>query len=184
MYYKHLKGVLTNADCQSIIARGETQGFEAARVNQGNGTQALMTRVRNNERVLFDDPALALALQAKLQAMGDFPYGFGGLRFHKTGTLFRIYKYTPGQYFKPHKDGSVEEAGCRSETTVLFYLNETDGGETILMPQGKGQQASFIRIAPKPGDVLLFEHGFWHEGLAVNSGEKHVLRTDLFYAPA
>jgi len=184
MYYRHLKGVLTSADCQSIILRGKTQGFETALVNQGDGTQALMTRVRNNERVLFDDPALALALQDKLQAGGDFPFAFKDLAFQATGTLFRIYKYTPGQFFKPHKDGAVESGGCKSEITVLFYLNDADGGDTVLMPQGRAQEASFIRISPKAGDVLMFEHRFWHEGQPVRSGEKYVLRTDLFYAPA
>jgi prolyl 4-hydroxylase len=51
----------------------------------------------------------------------------------------------------------------------------------VLMPYGPREQWAYRAIAPKAGDALLFEHRVWHEGRQVNSGEKYVLRTDLFY---
>lgn len=185
MYYHHLTGVLSAQECEQLIARGFNQGFEQALVNRGDGTQELITRVRNNERVIFDDNALAVDLQSRLMLhLGDeFPYQFKDVVFRKAGAHFRMYKYTPEQYFKPHRDGSFRDVDCESEITVLFYLNDTDGGDTVLMPHGKLQDWAFIHIAPKAGDVLMFEHPVWHEGRPVNSGEKFVLRTDLFFAP-
>ena len=185
MFYKHLKGVLSAAECQALIARGFDQGFEQALVNRGDGTQELITRVRNNERVIFDDNALARDLESRLMLHleAEFPYTFKDVFYKKAGSHFRMYKYTPEQYFKPHRDGSFQDLDCESEITVLFYLNDTDGGDTVLMPHGKGQEWSFLYFTPKAGDVLMFEHPVWHEGRPVNSGEKFVLRTDLFYAP-
>ena len=185
MFYKHLKGVLSAAECESLISRGNALGFEQALVNRGDGTQELITRVRNNERVIFDDNALARELESKLMARlaSDFPYTFKDVVYRKAGSHFRLYKYTPEQYFKPHRDGSFQDLDCESEITVLFYLNDTDGGDTVLMPHGKGQEWSFLHFPPKAGDVLMFEHPVWHEGRPVNSGEKFVLRTDLFYSP-
>lgn len=183
MLYKHLKQVLTAEQCQAIIQRGHDQGFEQALVNMGDGTQKLLTHVRNNERVLFSDVALAQELQERLFEQHAVPLIFEDHKYVKTGAFFRLYKYVPGQFFKPHRDGSFEDVdGSESEITVLFYLNDTDGGETILMPHGKQQDWSHIRIAPKAGDVLMFEHNVLHSGEPVHSGEKYVLRTDLFYA--
>lgn len=180
MFYKHIQGVLSPAQCRDIIELGYEKGFEEALVNMGDGTQKLLQHVRNNERVLFTDPALALQLEARIAQ--HIPKAFKDVVFAKTGEFFRLYKYVPGQYFKTHRDGSHKDTdGTESEITALFYLNDTDGGETVLMPLGKNMVDAHIIISPKQGDVLLFEHHFLHEGRQVNSGEKFVLRTDIFY---
>jgi predicted 2-oxoglutarate/Fe(II)-dependent dioxygenase YbiX len=95
---------------------------------------------------------------------------------------FRFYRYRPGQYFKPHRDGAYQDGQKESLVTALFYLNDADGGETVLMPYGLRQAWAHRPILPRAGDALLFEHRVWHEGRPVNSGEKYVLRTDLFYS--
>jgi hypothetical protein len=41
-----------------------------------------------------------------------------------------------------------------------------------------------MRIAPRTGRALLFQHRVLHEASTVRSGEKHVLRTDVLYAAA
>lgn len=179
MFYKQISGVLSPAECDSIIQLGHEKGFEESLVNMGDGTQQMLKQVRNNERVLFTDPTLALQLEARIAS--HIPKAFKDVNFVKTGAFFRLYKYVPGQYFKPHRDGSFEDSDSESEITVLFYLNDTDGGETVLMPYGKVLVDDHIRITPKKGDVLMFEHHILHSGEPVNSGEKYVLRTDLFY---
>jgi predicted 2-oxoglutarate/Fe(II)-dependent dioxygenase YbiX len=183
MFYKHLKGVLTEAECQELIARGHSLGFEQALVNN-YGQDELLTNIRNNERVQFADQALAVDLGTKLlAALRDrFPYHVQHRQYVKPGEHFRMYRYTPGQYFKPHRDGSFQDKELESEITVLFYLNDADGGETVLMPYGLQQKWAHQAFQPKAGDVLMFEHNIWHEGRPVNSGEKYVLRTDLFYS--
>ncbi len=183
MWHRHITGVLSVADCQQLIARGQEQGFEPAKVNH-YGEQEMMTQVRNNERIEFDDQILASDLMVKLcLALGDdFPYMHDARAFAKPGSHFRMYRYVPGQYFKPHKDGSFTDGPHESEITVLFYLNDCQGGETVLMPYGLSQAWAHIAIQPRAGDVLLFEHNVWHEGRQVTTGEKYVLRTDLFYS--
>jgi predicted 2-oxoglutarate/Fe(II)-dependent dioxygenase YbiX len=183
MWHRHITGLLSAEECQRLIDRGLKQGFEAAKVNH-YGDQTMMTQVRNNERLEFDDHVLAVELQNKLMiALGDdFPHVFANKDYAKAGTHFRMYRYTPGQYFKPHKDGSFQDGEFESEITVLFYLNDAQGGETVLMPYGVSQAWSHIVIQPRAGDVLLFEHNVWHEGRQVTAGEKFVLRTDLFYS--
>ena len=55
----------------------------------------------------------------------------------------------------------------------MVYLNENfSGGETEL--QG-------YNIQPKTGTALLFPHALLHQGNAVLSGTKYVLRTDVMY---
>lgn len=186
----HLKNVLTDQECDALIARGDAVGWTPAAVNS-YGTQVMLPRVRNNDRVEFDDTDLAKALQERLlDVLGDqFPHSLGAgtkfqVDFQEAGSHFRMYRYVPGQYFKCHKDGSHQIGELESEITVLFYLNDADGGETVLYPHGP-QQADWSQqvITPRKGDVLMFNHNTWHEGKPVNSGEKIVLRTDLFYKP-
>lgn len=183
MWFRHIARVLTDIECQQLIDRAHKWGFEPARVN-AYGEQKLMTQVRNNERLEFDDSQLSTRLLAVLQeALGDdFPYVFADKAFQKAGDHFRMYRYVPDQYFKPHKDGSFQDGVLESEITVLFYLNDTQGGETVLYPYGYNQAWAHETIVPRAGDVLLFAHNIWHEGKPVTAGEKYVLRTDLFYS--
>lgn len=182
MFYKHYKEVIPKDVCQAWINFAEGWGFEQSLVNQGDGTQKLMTHVRNNERCIFNDVELAEYLEAQLQGLTDFPHIFRDVEYVETASHFRLYKYSPGQYFKTHRDGSFEKDGMETEITVLVYLNDCDGGETVLMPLGKQQTWAYVTIQPKAGDVLMFEHHCLHAGLEVNSGVKYVLRTDLFYS--
>jgi prolyl 4-hydroxylase len=182
MFYLHLRSVLSPLRCSQIIEQSTLAGFEAAKVNNyGNLEQ--MSNVRNNERLEMTDRSLAQLLSSALEesAGGRFPRQMEGQGYSHLSDFFRIYRYTPGQYFKPHRDGDVEVDGSVGLVTVLVYLNDADGGETILMPKGYAYKDDWIYIKPRAGDVLMFEHAFWHEGRPVISGEKFVLRTDLFY---
>jgi len=182
MYQLHLRSVLSADMCDSLIAQARLRGFEAATVNF-HGVYKPMVNVRNNERLEWRDDALAQRMgDAITKAAGDkFPFTIQEQTYVRLGEHFRIYRYIPGQYFKPHRDGRVEIGELESRVTVLIYLNDADEGETVLMPLGYQHKASWITIAPCTGDVLLFEHAMWHEGRPVASGEKYVLRTDLYY---
>lgn len=183
MYYQHIKSVLNQSECEELIHFGETNGFVQATVDY-YGEKKNISSIRNNERIEWDDTLLNLHLEKKLKLAlnSQFPYRFDSFLYQKTGSHFRMYKYTPEQYFKPHKDGHYIDGTLESHITVLFYLNDTQGGETILMPNGFKHPEDFVHIEPKQGDVLLFEHGLWHEGRPVTSGAKYVMRTDLFYS--
>lgn len=183
MFYHWVKGVLSKDDCEKLMREGLAIGFEKAKVN-AYGEQKEMLQVRNNDRIEWDAPQVTREIIEKLQGAlkEDFPFEFKGLPYSQAATHLRMYRYQPGQYFKPHRDGSFSlSETLESEITVLFYLNTPEGGETVLMPYGAGMKDAFIDIKPEQGDVLIFEHHIWHEGRPVTVGEKWVLRTDLFY---
>lgn len=184
MFFYHMKKVLSEQQCAELIAKGNALGFNKAQVNH-YGKMENLNHIRNNERVEWDEPNLSQELNQLLKdKLGDdFPQLIQEMTYAEMGSHFRMYKYSPQEYFKPHKDGGYKKDQLVSLITVLFYLNDTDGGETVLMPDGYQHKENHIVINPKAGDVLLFEHQFWHEGKSVKTGEKFVLRTDLFFEP-
>jgi prolyl 4-hydroxylase len=182
MDYLHLPAAFSPKFCEEILTFSHRAGFLPATV-RSYGAEELRTHIRNNERLDWVDEALTARMEEALRvaAGAQFPATFNGTPFSRLGRRLRIYRYHPGQYFKPHKDGHEKVGDLESQLTVLVYLNDTQGGETILMPQGAGRRDSWVPVAPRAGDVLIFWHDIWHEGRPVTAGEKYVLRTDMFY---
>jgi predicted 2-oxoglutarate/Fe(II)-dependent dioxygenase YbiX len=182
MSYIHLPGALTREFCEELLAFSRYAGFLPATV-RSYGTEELRPGIRNNERLDWVDEALAAKLQQLIltAAGGQFPLQLNNLPFVRFGSRLRIYRYHAGQYFKPHKDGHERLSDLESQLTVLAYLNDARGGETVLMPHGPSRREAWIPILPRAGDVLIFRHDMWHEGRTVSEGEKYVLRTDAYY---
>lgn len=167
-----VKNFLSEKKCNEFIKEGEEKGFEDAKISI-YGKQVLMKNVRNNERVMYKDYDLADMLWRKIKQFVPETYG----KYKATGIneMFRIYKYTKGQTFKMHKDGSYQRnpKEC-SFFSFLIYLNDDfKGGETYF--------ENGINIIPKKGNALLFYHPLRHEGKEIISGTKYVLRTDIMY---
>jgi hypothetical protein len=168
-----LKNFLSQEECVALIEKSEAIGYEEATVDVGNGVQRMIKGVRNNERVLYKDPAYATFIWERLK---DFaPEGTDQRSATGLNELFRFYKYSPGQRFKMHKDGSFERNRFEaSQYTFMIYLNEAyTGGETIF--------ASGEVIRPETGTALIFHHPLRHEGALLTEGVKYVLRTDIMY---
>ena len=182
MFYLHLSSVFTHEYCSQLVQYANSIGFNTAGVNVYGETK-VREDIRNNSRIMWESAELAKELEFKIKeaAGNDYPNSFKDKATVGLGDYFRMYKYEVGQYFKPHKDGIVDKGDSNSFITVLIYLNDTDGGETILMPEGFAKKDKWVKITPKVGDVLLFQHDCWHSGEQVNFGEKYVLRTDIFY---
>ena len=100
--------------------------------------------------------------------------------------------------FKGHFDATTEihSLGQTSYLTVLLYLNnggggDFDGGETEFLSQeekgAKDIQSSGIpcsrsvKVTPRAGSVVLFEHDLFHRGRPLLWGTKYVLRTDVMF---
>ncbi|MFD1601373.1 2OG-Fe(II) oxygenase [Flavobacterium artemisiae] len=163
---------LTVDECNKLIEKSEQIGFEEAGVNV-DGAQKMMKMVRNNERILFEDLEYASQLWQKLQS-----YVKPEIENSKAvglNEMFRFYKYNPSQRFKMHRDGSFKRNESEfSYYTFMIYLNDKyEGGETKF--------ASGEIITPKTGTALIFEHSQRHEGAALISGIKYVLRSDIMY---
>ena len=81
-----------------------------------------------------------------------------------------------GQKFNMHKDGRQNVCGNETLFTFLIYLNDgCHGGETLFR-QGN------LKVSPKKGSAIVFEHHLWHQGVEVESGVKFVLRSDIVYS--
>ena len=166
-------GVLSAAECATLIARIEASGPDVATVNTDGGTE-LRPEIRNNRRVIFDDVPLARRIYNRL--LPKLPTTLLGWHVHGLNERFRGYQYEPGQYFKPHLDGFFRRSPDEeSMLTVLVYLNgDCEGGETALIDLD-------AVVAPVAGRALLFQHRVLHEGRAVTKGLKYVLRSDVMY---
>ncbi|MBE8727382.1 prolyl hydroxylase family protein [Flavobacterium hungaricum] len=163
---------LTVEECNKLIEKSEQIGFQEAAVSI-DGAQKMMKMVRDNERILYEDEEYASLLWKKLKSYVKSEVENStavGLN-----EMFRFYKYQPGQRFKMHRDGSYKRNESEfSYYTFLIYLNDKyEGGETKF--------ASGEVISPKTGTALIFEHSQRHEGAALISGIKYVLRSDIMY---
>ncbi|MEM1357259.1 MAG: 2OG-Fe(II) oxygenase [Bacteroidota bacterium] len=163
---------LSDEECQSWIDYCEAKGFEEATVNAGRGRMVMMKSIRNNERYIHDDPALAEVLwqRAKNLVPSELNISIAcGLN-----ERFRFYKYRPGHRFRQHQDGSyIRNINEWSEYTFMVYLNEgMSGGATNFLK---------LPVFPETGKALIFNHKLLHEGAEVTSGTKYVLRSDVMY---
>ena len=131
--------------------------------------------IRNNDRVMFDDPELARRLvEAARPRVPE--------RLERDWVLcganerLRCYRYRPGQHFAPHFDGAFHRHDDeRSLLTFLVYLNGCRaGGSTRLLDLG-------VDVQPAAGLGLIFNHHLLHEGAPVVEGVKYVVRTDLMF---
>lgn len=181
MYFELIINAFDNEFCDLIFNKIKSQTFEKAQVNM-YGKQTDLQHIRNNLRLEFKDTDVAKQINERIKLIESFPFILDEKKFQFPSDEFRSYLYKPGQYFKPHKDGSEKTENMQSKITCLIYLNDIQGGQTVLMPNGFADKSSHIQIVPKKGSMLLFEHKFWHEGLPVDSGEKYVLRTNLMYS--
>ena len=167
-----ISGFMSVEECREWIHFSELQGYETAMVNVGVNKQEVNTRVRNNERFIYDDVELANNLWKKIQpyVVKETEYGIA----YGLNERFRFYKYVPGQQFKPHKDGSyLKSIHEWSSYTFMIYLNEDMAGGETKFPD--------CSIKPKTGNALVFKHEITHEGCPVLEGVKYVLRTDIMY---
>ncbi len=168
-----LDSVLTPAECASLIDRIETLGPAAAPITTSAGF-VMRPDIRNNERVMFDDVALAKDVFDRIAA--TVPAPLCDMQPVGANERFRCYRYLPGQRFAPHYDGAFERNETeRSLLTLIVYLNEGfDGGETGFLDFD-------VTAVPRTGSALLFQHHMLHEGVSVRAGTKYVLRSDVMY---
>jgi len=166
-------GVLSPAACARLIERIEQLGPTTAPITTPRGP-VMRTDIRNNERVIFDDPELARELFTRIE--GAIAPTLSGMRAVGANERFRCYRYAPGQRFAPHFDGAfIRDERQRSLLTLMVYLNEDfTGGATAFHDWD-------VRVVPRTGMALLFQHFLLHEGCELIAGTKYVLRSDVMY---
>ncbi|EYF00892.1 prolyl hydroxylase family protein [Chondromyces apiculatus] len=164
---------LSPADCASYIQRIRASTTEVAPIVGHHGPEVDL-EVRNNTRLMWDDPDEANALLARVAH--EVPRRLSDHTLHAGNPRLRLYRYGPGERHGAHWDTVVElPDGVRSLLTLVFYLNhDFEGGETDFPELSQ-------HITPRAGRALLFQHRILHEATEVRSGEKFVLRTDILY---
>ena len=141
---------------------------------------------RDNDRAIFDDPALAQRMFARVasELPSELEYGGATWRLDGLNSRFRACRYRGGQAFCIHRDGPyVPDDSRRSLLTLQIYLDDAagmTGGHTRFYTDHAGTEV-VAAIAPRAGDAIAFDHRVWHDGEAVTAGEKHVVRTDVMY---
>ncbi len=167
----------TATECADLLRTAERTGFHEAPVTTSGGF-VMAPDIRNNTRVIHDDPRLADTLWGRLAPA--VPARIDAWSAVGLNERFRFYRYTPGQFFAWHHDGAFHRNEReQSLVTLMIYLDEGfEGGSTDFdVPESDAP----IRVVPELGMVLLFHHRLRHQGAPVVRGVKHVLRTDVMY---
>ncbi|MEM8576715.1 MAG: 2OG-Fe(II) oxygenase [Pseudomonadota bacterium] len=168
--------LLPAPDCAALIARAAAQGFATATINQGEHRPD----IRSNTRALWRDAALS---QRLWPVVAPHVPDIDGARGVGLWDIWRVYGYTPGQFFDWHQDGRVTDAAGRSSLmTLMIYLSDgCTGGGTRFADVFSPYIFADFTIQPKTGKALLFHHDLSHRGEEVTTGVKHVLRTDVIF---
>ena len=177
--YQVVDEVLSEDACASLIAKVTAQTWLPATVNGPDG-RYLNEKLRDNDLALLQDEDLRQALFARLEA--HLPPRMCGEVLHSLHPSLRVYRYQPGQHFGVHSDQPYFDAeGRQSRLTLLVYLDASCvGGQTAFH---EIERPTGVVITPRVGRALFFQQNLPHEGMPVISGIKHVLRTDVIYAP-
>jgi hypothetical protein len=176
-----VRDFLSPEECAHFVALSEAAGFGDAPISSLSGP-VMRKDIRNNDRVMIDDPRLAAEMWARLEPFLGALKGFWlpvGLN-----ERWRFYRYDPGQQFDWHFDGSYERSPLeRSAFTFMLYLNgDVAGGATEFNLRSRGgvqNDDPVIRVQPEAGKALVFTHRVLHRGAPVADGRKYVLRTDV-----
>jgi predicted 2-oxoglutarate/Fe(II)-dependent dioxygenase YbiX len=115
-----LPDVLTPVECREFIAFTEARGYEAAPITTASGF-AMRPDIRNNTRVIVDDPARADLLWQRTR--DQIPAFLQGRQAIGLNERFRFYHYDPGERFAFHRDGSFRrDNGEESQLTYMVYF--------------------------------------------------------------
>ncbi|BGP57110.1 hypothetical protein JCM8202_000552 [Rhodotorula sphaerocarpa] len=194
-----LTDVLSQDECQSILAHAEAVGFHPDQPVDGD--QSVLA---HNLYWLADVPFLNTFCERFLHLC---PRLIDGRRVRGINARFRVYRYVPGAIYRPHIDGAWPASGVDPKTgeylydsspkdkpqwsrlTFLIYLNDSfDGGcTTFFLPSSRPSTLNAFPIKPSQGCALVFPHGdsrgsLLHEGSPVGQGgAKYVIRTEVLY---
>ncbi len=174
-----LADVLDAAQCDELIGVLARRGFAPT-------GGAYPRDYRDNDRLVFDDAELAARWFERIGAQLPRELVIDGVawRLHGLNPRFRACRYRGGQAFCVHRDGPHQpDDATRSLLTVQLYLDDASGmtgGRTRFYRDRSGREL-WAAIAPRRGTAIVFDHRVWHDGEAVTSGIKHVLRTDVMY---
>ena len=173
-----VKNFFKTDECDALIKQAEDVGFSDAPVTVAQGVHVMLKDVRDNTRVIVDNPSFLAEFEDALQNI--VPPSYKEYKYLGVNSRFRFYKYTDGQTFKTHMDGSYKpNADTKSIYTALIYLSDDfNGGGTSFYNEDGSLR---FTVNAEKGTLLVFKHNQLHSGDPVLDGVKYVVRTDLMY---
>lgn len=198
-----LHGLLSAQECQSLIKRSEILGYSE------DAAVSLPRKVRHNENLVWiaDELTHDIIWKRCAQSIPELEF-HGRKKALGINRRFRFYKYGPGDFFKPHTDGSwpgsaVHEGRLYSDfygdryslmTFLILLSDDFSGGATRFWvdkddpgrPARTLESAKSVDIMTPAGSVLCFPHGHHplhclHSSEPVSEGTKYIIRTDILY---
>ncbi|KAF9430314.1 hypothetical protein BGZ94_007401 [Podila epigama] len=196
-----VQNILSAQECQDLIARSESLGYDVALVNSASGQGIHLPGYRDGQRCIVDDIPFAAQLWERIRPY--LPAVYQNRPVVGLNERMRFLKYLPGDKFEAHMDGEYRRqdgSNHCTKMTVQFYLNDAcEGGATTFLDENglwKSEMAKKdtttadninavleVAVPPRVGQILVFQHNLVHEGSPVKAGIKYVIRTDVLYGP-
>jgi len=185
LYAVVINGVLTTNECNALIRGAEAssvRGWEQATINIGEGQERLLTEERDCSRIIWDSPQIAERIWDRIEhiaqvreivrlenaplIVGQEPTKLGEVwKLSRPNEELRFLKYTPGQYFRPHCDGSYakhyisdDEGRCEERAYLTLHLYLNDASVTDLGQSGTShtQGASYRDVPLRDGSTRFY----------------------------
>jgi hypothetical protein len=196
-----LENVLSALECKQLLSVVSQLGFRSdhpVTLDQPTGIDSCEWLVDRSITDIINE-------RVKEHLPPHFVSGGQTRNLYSINPRWRFFRYQQDAVYRPHMDGSwpesrINEAGeyefdksgaVTSYLTFLIYLNDDfTGGETrFYFPDTTGAGGLMARgVVPRTGSVLVFPQAntaaLIHEGSAVLSGTKYVVRSDVLYRAA
>ena len=191
-----LLNVLSDEECQTLINIAESLQF-----NQ-DAAVSLPRHIRHNDSLtwVIDEKTEAIIWNRCKDVMANGIEAIAGLAPVGINARFRFYKYSKGDFFKPHTDGAWPGSKIidgknifnayqdrYSQMTFLILLSEDfQGGDTQFFVEKEQINQKPVNIRTPAGGVLCFPHGHHplhclHSSETITQGTKYIIRTDLLF---
>lgn len=174
-----LGNVLSDAECDALALLSSSRFTRSSVLDNMDGRyQILDGRTSESASIARGETELVARIDARLSALTGWPVDHG--------EPLQLQKYAPGREYKSHFDWfdaahpgprkSLEQAGQRLATVILYLTNVEEGGGTSFPAIG-------LEVHPKKGGALFFanvdtggepDKSTLHAGLPVERGLKIV----------
>ena len=172
-----LQGVLTNEECDALIAESRPKLERSRTVNRDDGgTELNASRTSEGTYFFHNESPLLERINSRLAEITDWPL--------ENGEPLQILHYGVGAQYEPHYDffdpedagtPTLVAAGGQRVATLIVYLNRPEGGGATTFPDiglevaaVKGNAVFFSYEVAGPSSLTL------HGGAPVTRGEKWI----------
>ena len=177
-----IRDFLTPEECGEHITLTEAAGYDDAPISTGRGF-VMRKDVRNNDRVMIDDPPLAAELfeRAKPFLAVELPDLVAG----RVERAVPVLPLQPGAEVRLALRRGVHPRERGQQQADVHGLPERrvprrgDGVQPATVGKVEGEET--LRVFPVAGTALVFRHDVLHTGAMVLQGTKYVMRTDVMF---